>query len=496
MGHFILGIDQGTTLTTALLCDEAFRVLSKASVPHKASYPQPGWTEHDPEELYANCLKASQEACAKAGITLQEVYALGLDHQGESCLIWEKESGRPIYPMIVWQDRRTAQEADRLAQEAGDLIFERSGMWPDAYYSATKLAWILDHVPGARERFGRGELLLGTFNTYFLWRASGGAVYATEPGSAGCTMLMNLQKTDWDPDLLALFGLEKAFMPEITDTDTDYGLTDPAAFGGARIHLGGFLTDSQAGVLGGGCLQEGVLKTSYGTGSFMLLQTGGKILTHPALTADCLWRFSGDARYALRGACYSAGSAIEWLIHGLGIISRPEETEEICLRTKDAGGVQFVPAFSGLASPYWDPYARGLLIGLTAGTGRDQIVRAVVESVACQVAVCFETMREAGAGDCKKMRADGGMTANRFIMQLQADLLGAAVEVPQEKEMAAFGSACLAGLSTGALASPDEIAEKVRIRAVYEPRISEEERKERLARFKEAVKRSLGWAKE
>ena len=493
--RFYLGIDQGTTLTTAVVCGEDLSVLGRMSVAHTTVYPHPGWAEQDPEELYANCLLAAGGACAAAGIAPSDIQAVGLDHQGESCLIWEKKSGRPVCPMITWQDRRTAGQAEALRREKGREICSVSGMQPDAYYSATKLAWILDHTENGRKRLAEGELMPGTFNTYFAWRASGGRVYATEPGSAGCMMLMNLRKTDWDDSLLSLFGFRREQMPRIVDTDEVLGETDPACFGGIQAKLA-CITDSPAGIIGGGCVGEGILKTSYGTGSFMLLQTGTRPVFHESLTGDCMWRMRGKPWYALRGACYTAGTAIEWLKNNLGLIREAAETESICRSTPDTGGVQFVPAFSGLAAPYWDQYARGLFIGLTAGTTRAQLVRAVVESLAYQVADCFETMKEAGGIVCLKMRADGGASANAFLMQLQADMLGIPVEVPEEKETAALGSAVLAGIADGSLPGPEAVNGRVRIRRIYEPRMKDTERKDRLTRWREAAVRSIGWEKE
>ncbi|MBQ4424457.1 MAG: glycerol kinase GlpK [Lachnospiraceae bacterium] len=493
---YFLGIDQGTTLTTAVVTDGEFRILAKASRPHATFYPKPGWVEQDPEELYANCLAAVQEVCEKAGIRPSDLEAMGLDHQGESCLVWEKESGRPIYPMIIWQDRRTARDADRLNEERGDEILRVSGMRPDAYYSATKLKWILDHVDGARERMAKGELELGTFNTWFYERLSGGTCYLTEPSSACCMMLMDLKKTEWDPALISLIGVEIKNMPRIADSGEIMGETDPDCFFGARVKLAGFLTDNPASLLGGGCAGKGVLKTSYGTGSFMLFQTGEEAAFSDTLTGDCMWRLGGKPWYALRGACYTAGAAIEWLRRGVGLIEKPQDTEALCRLVKDSGDVFFVPAFVGLAAPFWDQYARGLFIGITGGTTREHIVRAVVDALTYQVAECYRTMvRDSGVA-CRVMRADGGMSENSFIMQQQADMLGVPVEVPAEKETAAFGSACLAGISCGILSGPEEVRNLVRVARVYEPMIPEAEREERLARWLAAVERSRGWAKE
>lgn len=495
MSAYYLGIDQGTTNTTAVIADSSWRVVAKASRAHRQIYPQPGWVEHDPEEVLANVIAAAAEAIAKVpGLTPSGISAMGLDHQGETCVIWEKETGRCVYNAIVWQDRRTADEADRYKREQGERIREICGLLPDAYHSATKLRWIMDNVPGVRERAARGELLAGTLNTWIFYRLTGGRSYATDVSSAGSMMLLDINTMDWSRELMELTGIPREMLPEIVDTNHFYGYTEPDAFLGVSIPIAGGITDSPSGMIGGGCVGEGVLKTSYGTGSFMHFQTGARLVrSQKGLFTRTCWKLSGQPYFLLSGASYVAGGAVTWL-QQIGLIDDPRQTEQLASSVSDSGDVYFVPAFSGLATPYWDQYARGTIVGITGATGRAQLVRAVLESLAYQVANCYRAMREDAGIDSPVMRADGGMVENSFLMQFQADMLGIPVEVPEEKETCAFGAACLAGYTTGALDSLESLRQKVKVKSVYEPRMSCDERETRLARWRQAVDRSRSWA--
>lgn len=447
MADYYLGIDQGITLTTAVLVDRDWRCASKASVAHRNSYPKPGWVEQDPEEIYQNVRLATAKAMAQTPhISAKDIKALGLDHQGETCCIWEKESGKAIHPALVWQDRRTATKAERLKKTEGERIRSISGMRPDAYYSATKLAWLLDQIPEGRKRVMEGELLLGTLNSYIFWRLSGGRCYKTDPASASCMMLMDLADCSWSEELVEnLLGISPDALPTICDNAFHFGESDPTEFFGVSIPIEGSTTDSSAAIIGGGCFGEGTLKTSYGTGNFMSLQSGQQCGSqNPALVSDCIWREEEESYYRLRGACYTAGAAVEWLRDGIKIINHSEESDTLSQSVEDSQGLYFVPAFTGLATPYWDPCARGSFIGITAGTTRAHMVRAVLEAVAYQVAVCYRALRDERGEKSPKMRADGGMVENDFLMQFQADVLGIPVEIPEEKESAAYGAACIA----------------------------------------------------
>ena len=496
MGRYYLGIDQGTTLTTAVLTDENWNVISKASVSHHNYYPEPGWVEQNPEEIYDNCILATKTALEKIpGANAQDIYAMGLDHQGETCCAWDSTTGKPVYSAIVWQDRRTALAAGRINAKYGDEILNICGMRPDAYYSATKFKWIIENVPEAKKCKEQGTLLMGTLNTYIFWRLTGGECFVTDPSSASCTMLMDLKECKWSSRLLDIFGLSKEWLPTIVDNSCEIGYTKPEIFLDAKVMIGGTTADSSAAIIGGGCFQEGILKTSYGTGNFMSLHTGNNIArSEKDIFADCIWKHKDKAFYRLRGACYTAGGAVEWLKNGIGLIKKPQDTEEICKSVEDTKGVYFVPAFTGLATPFWDQYARGTIVGLTAGAEDKHIVRAVMESIAYQVAVCYRAMSEATDQKCITMRADGGMVENDFLMQFQSDVLGVPVEIPVEKETAALGSACIAGITTGVLEGPEAMREKAKIKKIYEPKMSLDEREEKLYLWNKAVKKSLQWA--
>ena len=496
MAGYYLGIDQGTTLTKAVLVDEHWQIVARASKMHRNYYPEPGWVEQDPLEIYENCLAVTAEALRQiSGATASDILAMGLNNQGETCCVWDRSSGLPVYNAIVWQDRRTSGMAELWQSQKGERIREICGLVPDAYYSATKLAWILEHVPGARKKFREGKLMMGTLNSYLFWRLTGGECYKTDPSSASCMMLMDLRKTQWSQELLDLLEVSADDLPEICDNTSIFGYTRSENFLGARVPIGGSASDSSASIIGGGCVGKDILKTSYGTGNFMNLQTGGEaVFSGAGLLPVCLWRIGGKPYYALRGACYSAGSAIDWLRDGLRILDRPEDSEQMARSVPDTHDVYFVPALVGLATPFWDPYARGAFLGLTPGVRREHMVRAVLESVVYQVAYCYRIMQNETGTAGGVMRADGGIVKNSFVMQMQADMLGIPVEIPAEKETAAFGSAGMAGVAIGAMSSIEEAGRFVRIRKSFEPRMSADEREERLSRWLDAVNRSLGWA--
>ena len=497
MPGYFLGIDQGSSLTTAVIVDENLHIAAKCSRPHRQYYPKPGWVEHDPMEIYENCLAVAAGALAQIpGAKSSDLRFMGLDHQGETCLFWDKKTGLPVYNAIVWQDRRTSALAESLKKSHGPWIREITGMLPDAYHSATKLRWILDHVPGVRKRAEKGELLAGTLNTWLFWKFSGGAVYATEACSGSRLMLMDIRATEWSREIIDLLGLPQDLLAPIYDCNHVFGYTDPGAFLGIRIPIAGSTTDSPAGLIGGGCTEAGMMKTSYGTGSFMNLLTGEDvIITDSGLFSSCLWRLSGKKYYTTFAACYVSAGAVQWLKDGLRIVDQVSDTEAMAESVPDSNDVYFVPAFAGLATPFWDQFARGLFIGLTSGVTREHLVRSVLEGIAYQVANCFQVMKAVYQGPVKSMRADGGMIENGFLMQFQADMLGIPIEVPEEKETAAFGAACLAAYTMGVLPSLSAVNPHIRIKRIYEPSISEDERLTRLNRWLEAAERSRAWVK-
>ncbi len=494
MEKLYLGIDQGTTVTTALLINEKWQVVGKGQREHRQIFPHPGWVEHDPIDIYESCLEAVKIALLDANAKPQNIYCMGLDHQGETCLFWNKRTGRPVYNAIVWQDRRTAKIAEELKRTDGERIHKITGLLPDSYYSATKLRWIIDNVPGVKESIANGELLAGTLNTWLIWKFTGGASFVTDACSGVRLMLMNLEKGEWDERLLDLMQIPSKVLPNIHNCNEIYGFTDPKGFFDVRIPIAGSISDSNAGVIGSGSSATGTLKTSYGTGSFMTLIIGGKaVYSNMGLMSNCCWKLSGVPTFSLTGAAYIAGAAIQWLRDGIGIIGCAEETEGMALSVADTNDVYFVPAFSGLATPYWDQYARGAFVGLTASVRREHLVRAVLESIALQNMDVFLAMQSEYKAEIHKMRADGGMVDNKFLMQFQADLLGIPIELPAEKESSAKGSALLAALTMGDLNSLSEIEQFVKYKYIFEPKMSDDEREYRLARYRKAIQCSRNW---
>lgn len=497
MAEYLLGIDQGTTLTTAVIMDEKLKIRAKASKAHHQYYPYPGWVEHNPMEIYNNILAVTLEALAQIpNAKLEEVIGMGLDHQGETCVVWDKTTGVPIYNAIVWQDRRTADWAEQLKEKHGKWIRDVTGMMPDAYHSATKIKWILDNVEGAGEKARRGELLAGTLNTWLFWKLTNGKIFATDACSANRFMLMDIRSTEWNKEITDLLEIPIDMLPPICDCNEKFGYTEPAQFLGVKVQIAGSIPDAPAGLIGGGCTKKGILKASYGTGCFMNLLTGEKlVMSDKGIFSSCCWRLNGKKFYNISGAAYIAGAAVEWLRQGLRMIDSPEETEVLSMSVPDTNGVYFVPAFAGLATPFWDQYARGLFIGLTGGVTKEHMVRAVMEGIAYQAAYCIKVMKQEYKNDIHVMRADGGMIGNQFLMQLQSNLIGIPIEIPKEKEAAAYGAACLAAYSMGIIPSIDSVRDKVEIIKTYEPNMSEDERGTRLEDWLRAVERSRDWVK-
>ena len=496
VSRYYLGVDQGTTMTTAVVMDENNIVCAKASRPVSIARPNCSWAEHAPQELLSSIADAAQESLAKAGVRPEDVRAMGLDHQGETCCVWETKTGTPVYPAIGWQDRRTAAQADLLKAERAEEIRTVTGLMPDAYYSATKLRWIIDHIPHGQERLDNGELRAGTMDVWFRYKMTDGNVFSTDMDSAGRTLLMDAREGVWCQELLSLFDFPRAMLPEIKDCNAVFGETRPAFLGEAPIVLAGSITDSNAGSIGSGCMDPGTLYASFGTGMFMSLYTGENfIVTDPALIASGI-QLNGIRQYKLQSSAYTAGAAIQWLKNGLRIIDSPADTERMALSVPDSAGVLFVPAFSGLATPEWDAYARGAFFGLTAAASREHIVRAVLEGIALQSQGCYFALRNAYGPPTTRMRVGGGMVDNAFLMQFLADLLGIPVEIPQEKETAAFGAACLAQYSIGDIASLTDIQKTIRLAHVYEPRISEDERLSWHEQWKAAASRTLSWTRD
>jgi len=490
---YYLGIDQGTTGTTALIFNEEWNICGRGYSEHKQYYPKPGWVEHDPIEIWNKTKESVAAALDRAGIKAKDLRAIGLDNQGETCMVWDKNTGKPIYNAIVWQDRRTAKAADELKDKCEDLITQKTGLTVDAYFSALKIKWILDNVKNAWSKVDKGELLVGTLDTWLLWKMTGGQIYITDSSTASRTMLYNLQTNQWDDEILNIIGIPKSILSEIKDSAEIYGYTS-TDFIDAKIPIAGSVVDQAAALFGQACFSKGSVKTTYGTGCFMLMNTGDKpIVSKNGLITTAVWSIDKKVTYALDGGVYIAGAAIQWLRDGLEIINSADETEALAKSVSDSGGVYFVPAFTGLAAPYWDQYARGMMIGITGGTTKAHIVRATLEAIAFQVAENLEVMRKDSGINIDTMRADGGAVVNEFLMQFQADILGIPIDVPVINETTALGAAFLGALGVGDFNSVEDINNIWKLSKRYVPSIGDDERNSLIEKWKRAVQRSMKW---
>lgn len=492
---YYLGLDQGTTGTTALLLDSQWNQVSKGYKEVTQHYPRPGWVEQDPVEIYQTLLHASRQALTEVGADGNEIRCIGLDNQGETVVLWNRETGQPVYPAIVWQDRRTAEEVDRLKAERGDWFYDRTGLKPDAYFGATKIWWVLKHVPLAAELLAQHKLAAGTLDTWLIWNLTGGRQFLTDCVTASRTCLMNIHVRQWDREILDLLEIPEEILPEIRENTSDFGTTAPQRFLGKKIPITSSIIDQQAALLGQGCVGSGDVKTTYGTGCFMLMNTGDKpVKAVDSLLNTLAWVHKGRPAYALDGGIYISGAATQWLKNGIQILNATSDADRLALSLADNGGLYFVPAFTGLAAPYWDSYARGTMIGITAGTTRAHIARAALESTAYQVKDILEIVEHSTGLQINTMRADGGSTASRFLMQFQADLLNIPVEIPVISETTALGSAYLAALGMGDLEGIEDSARLWKCQRRYEPRMGEEARGALLNEWHRAVERALGWA--
>ena len=494
MAKYYLGLDQGTTGVTAILFDEGWQQISRGYREIRQIYPRAGWVEHDATDIWHAACAATRQAMDKAGAEGRDILCIGLDHEGESVMLWDKQSGEPLFNTIVWQDRRTAAAAEALEESHGALIRERTGLAVDSYFSALKLRWLLDHVPRARELLAQNRLAAGNMDAWLAWNITGGA-HVTDPSTASRTMLMNLQSCDWDDEVLTLLEIPRSILPRICDSAADFGRADPDRFCGISAPLSGLLNDQQAALFGQTCFAPGSVKTTYGTGCFMLMNTGSQPVRSPGgLVTTVGWRIGGRTSYALDGGVYISGAATQWLRDGLKIISSASETEAMALAAGSNNGVYFVPAFTGLAAPYWDSYARGTLVGITGGTTREHIVRATLESTAYQVSDLLRAMEQDSGVAINAMRCDGGAVVNGFLMQFQADILGLPVHIPRITDTTALGSAFMAALGAGFVDSTDALAQHWHLQRTYEPAMSADERESLLAQWHRAVERCRGWA--
>ncbi len=494
MKQYIMALDQGTTSSRCILFDSAGTMLSMAQKEYSQMYPKQGWVEHDPKEIWSSQLGVAAEALGRARITAKEIAAIGITNQRETTIVWDKRSGEPVYPAIVWQCRRTAAMIDALKAEGLDrVIREKTGLIADAYFSATKIAWILDHVPGARQKAEQGHLLFGTVDTWLIWKLTKGKVFATDYTNASRTMLYNIHTLCWDQELLDYWKIPNSMLPEVKESSGLFGVTDSTVFG-AEIPITGVAGDQQAALFGQCCFESGEAKNTYGTGCFLLMNTGTQaVSSQNGLLTTIAVGIDGKIEYALEGSVFVAGAVVQWLRDELELIRYAAETERLAEEVKDTNGMYLVPAFTGLGAPYWDAYARGTIVGLTRGVKKAHFVRAALESLAYQTYDVLKAMESDAGMELKTLRVDGGASANRFLLQFQADVLQVQVQRPQIIETTALGAAYLAGLSVGYWKDKQEIRENWAVSQKFEPKLSGKEMERRLYGWHKAVRCAKGW---
>ena len=497
MKKYIMALDAGTTSNRCILFNEKGEMCSVAQREFHQHFPKPGWVEHDADEIWASMLGVAVEAMSMIGAAAENIAAIGITNQRETAIVWDKNTGEPVYHAIVWQCRRTARYCD-LLKERGltDSFRKKTGLVIDAYFSATKIRWILDHVPGARERAERGELLFGTVETWLIWKLTKGAVHVTDYSNASRTMLFNINTLEWDRDILEVLNIPESMLPEVKPSSCVYGCTDPSFFGGP-IPIAGAAGDQQSALFGQTCFHPGEAKNTYGTGCFLLMNTGERpVFSENGLVTTIAWGIDGKVTYALEGSIFVAGAAIQWLRDEMRLIDSSEDSEYMAKKVSDTNGCYVVPAFTGLGAPYWDQYARGTIVGITRGVNKYHIIRATLESIAYQVNDVLVAMEADSGIRLEALKADGGASANDFLMQTQADIIGAPVNRPRCVETTAMGAAYLAGLAVGYWSGPEDIRKNWEVDRTFEPAISGEERAGKLKGWKKAVKYAYGWAKE
>lgn len=497
---YILSIDQGTTGTRAMLFDEDLNTVSMSYMEHEQIYPHSGWVEHNPEEIFRNCLEVAGNVLQEAiqqNISPQDIRCIGLSNQGETVVAWDKTTGRPIYNAIVWQCRRTAREIEKMQSvpSLAEVVHQKTGLTLDAYFSASKIKWIIDNVDGARQKMEEGNLLAGTLDAWIIWKLTGGRSFYTDPSTASRTMLYNIHTLDWDDEMLSTFGVNRGILPEVLPTGGHFGDTDPAVFFGLRIPITGSVVDQQGALFGQGCVSEGMMKCTYGTGCFLLMNIGEKpIINEHGILTSIGWKINDQVYYVLEGGIYVAGTVLQWLRDSLGLISEYSEADRLAESLPDTDGVFFVSVFSGLAAPIWDSHARGTLVGITAKTSREHIIRAALESIAYQVKMVLDVMVRCCEHKPNHLRVDGGISRSDFLMQFQADILGIPVVKPSNIEASALGAAMFAGLSAGVWNDISQILEKQTTKRHFLPRMDPKRRDELMSSWNRAVERSLNWA--
>ena len=497
MKRYLMAIDSGTTSCRCILFDVSGRICSVAQKEFEQIYPASGWVEHDPSMIWDTQFFACKEAMRMLGATAEEIISIGITNQRETTILWDRETGEPVYNAIVWQCRRTAERCEALHRDGyDDLIRERTGLVPDAYFSATKIDWILDHVPGARERAHAGDLLFGTVDSWLIWKLSGGRAHVTDPSNASRTMLYNIREKKWDEELLALFGIPACILPDVRPSSGYVCDTERELFGGS-IPIMGIAGDQQSALFGQTCFYPGDVKNTYGTGAFLLMNTGEEpVFSSHGLITTVAWEAEGKTEYALEGSAFVAGAAVQWLRDELKLVRSARDTETEAMKVRDSGGCYVVPAFTGLGAPYWDPYARGAILGLTRGTTAQHIIRATLESIAFQVNDVLRSMAADSGGVLSILQVDGGASANRLLLQMQADISGVDVVRPVCLETTAWGAASLAGLASGVWKNREELRSCRSIDSVFKSEWTDVQRELKLRGWRKAVSCAEGWLSE
>ncbi|MBQ8626547.1 MAG: glycerol kinase GlpK [Agathobacter sp.] len=496
MGKYIMALDAGTTSNRCILFDEAGNICSMAQKEFRQMFPNPGWVEHDAKEIWSTQLGVAVEAMNMINAKAEDIAGIGITNQRETAIVWNKETGEPVYNAIVWQCRRTSDLADELKAKGLEAKYrQKTGLIIDAYFSATKIKWILDHVEGAREQAEAGKLLFGTVETWLIWKLTSGKVHVTDYSNASRTMLFNINTLEWDKEILEELNIPECMLPTPMPSSHIYGYTDPAFFG-AEIPIAGAAGDQQAALFGQTCFYEGEAKNTYGTGCFLLMNTGEKpVFSKNGLVTTIAWGLDGKVNYALEGSIFVAGAAIQWLRDGMKMLDSAADSEYMATRVKGTHGCYVVPAFTGLGAPHWDQYARGTIVGITRGTTKHHIIRATLESIALQVCDVIDAMKVDAGIEVRALKVDGGASANNFLMQFQADMLDAPVNRPACVETTAMGAAYLAGLAVGYWKSKEDVVKNQQLDRVFTPNMNEEDRQTKRKGWNKAVKYAYGWAK-
>ena len=493
--EYILALDQGTTSSRALIFNRSGQIVSKAQKELKQYFPKPGWVEHDPHEIWSSQVSVATDALSAMGIQGSNLRGIGITNQRETTIVWDKTTGRPVYNAIVWQDRRTAAYCDELKKRGLEkIIHQKTGLVVDAYFSASKLKWILDHVDHARKKAEKGQLAFGTVDSWLVWNLTGGRSHITDVTNASRTMLFNINNLEWDDQLLEIMDIPISMMPRVVSSSEIYSQTSNSFFG-AKVPIAGIAGDQQAALFGQMCVEEGMVKNTFGTGCFILQNTGPKpFFSKNKLITTIAWKIGDSTIYALEGSIFNGGAVVQWLRDGLGIIKSSQDVEALAKKAKNNGDLYFVPSFTGMGAPYWDPYARGLIVGITRGTTRAHIARAALESIAFQTMDVLSVMVKDTGLKIKELRVDGGASTNNLLMQFQSDILQSSVIRPRITETTALGAACLAGLSSGFWTDIQEIKQQWVTDRVFLPTISKREVKELKVKWANSVKRALSWS--